>query len=111
MLWGFSRKFGELATLVEGYLGPTTLATQRATHHACHKLYRLLVAQALLAPHRAPRLEVQGDPYGTAKQQKRSVGCPPTLGECLLHPFPVRENGLHRLVVRLLRVRVVLGVR
>jgi hypothetical protein len=37
----------------------------RAAHHAYHELDRLLVAHTLRAHHRTPRLEVQGETYGT----------------------------------------------
>jgi hypothetical protein len=57
-----SRKF-EMLDLDRNLPGPGDAS--RAAHHAHHELDRLLVAQILRAHHRAPRLEVQGEPYGT----------------------------------------------
>src|SRR5688572_4255626 len=80
---------------------PRSGDASRAADHAYHQLDRLLVAQVLRARHRAPRLEVQGETYGTEQQPGGLAGRPPTGSEGLPHPFPVDEDRLHYLGVRL----------
>ena len=62
--WENSQKFGVLGP---GRKLPRSGDAGRAAHHPHHELDRLLVAHALRARHRPPRLEVQCEAY-CAKQ-------------------------------------------